>query len=108
MSPQTNNENSTATSVRCSIQNAASLISSRSMPRPAGPMAMPRTRHTAEVVTGIQRRYDEVSARVSNTAPNTATQATKLMAQIPKQPSVQGYRLLSIEGLHRFNYYLQE
>ncbi|MNH47516.1 hypothetical protein D3C79_1107940 [compost metagenome] len=47
-------------------------------------MATPSTRHTAEVVTGIQRRYDEVSASVSNTAPNTATQVMKLMVRIPK------------------------
>ncbi|MNP82584.1 hypothetical protein D3C76_1812640 [compost metagenome] len=56
------------------------MISSRSQPRPAGPIATPRARHTAEVVTGSQRRYDEVSASVSSTAPNTATQAIKLMA----------------------------
>ena len=43
-------------------------------------MPIPSNRHTAEVVTGIQRRYEEVSARVSNTAPSTATQMTKLMA----------------------------
>jgi hypothetical protein len=43
-------------------------------------MATPSTRHTAEVVIGIQRKYDEVSASVSSTAPSTATQAMKLMA----------------------------
>ncbi|MNF92690.1 hypothetical protein D3C76_998380 [compost metagenome] len=54
--PQTNSEKSTATSDRCSIQKAASLISSLSKPRPEGPMATPSTRQTAEVVTGNQRR----------------------------------------------------
>ncbi|MNH06841.1 hypothetical protein D3C79_662200 [compost metagenome] len=54
--PLTNSENSSATSVRCSIHGAAATRSSCSSPRPEGPMAMPSTRHTAEVVTGNQRR----------------------------------------------------
>ena len=41
--------------------------------------ADPNTRHTAAVVTGSQRRYDDVSANVSSTAPNTAIQRMKLM-----------------------------
>ncbi|MNG19910.1 hypothetical protein D3C84_1041200 [compost metagenome] len=57
----------------------ASSVSSFNRPSPAGPMAAPSTRHTADVVTGIQRRYEEVSASVSNTAPNTATHKMKLM-----------------------------
>ncbi|MNP25339.1 hypothetical protein D3C76_1181410 [compost metagenome] len=54
--PLTNNENTTATSVRCSIQTDESLMSSFSTSNPIGPMATPNTKHIAEVVTGIQRR----------------------------------------------------
>ncbi|MNE53806.1 hypothetical protein D3C80_1485530 [compost metagenome] len=54
--PLTNNENTTATSVKCSIQPAAFSMSRCSTARPAGPMANPSTRQTADVVTGSQRK----------------------------------------------------
>src|SRR3546814_568942 len=57
--PLTNNENTTATSVRCSIQAEESAMSSLNSSRPAGPMATPKPRHIAEVVTGIQCRSEE-------------------------------------------------
>ncbi|KWV87497.1 hypothetical protein PFLmoz3_02780 [Pseudomonas fluorescens] len=87
--PLTNSENSTATSVRCSIQRAEPLMSRCSRSTPRGPMAIPSNRHTAEVVTGIQRKYEEVRARVSSTAPNTANHRMKVIVRVPGPWSMQ-------------------